>query len=110
MAELTIVHLDRGSIGPSVCLSKPDCAHHWISYDTTAQDEVIPRLADADIAIVNKIVLDKATIAELPRLKMIAIFATGFDKIDIEAAAQLALWCQIYAAMPNIPCLNIHLR
>lgn len=85
MAALTIVHLDRGSIGPSVRLSKPGFAHHWISYDTTAQDEVIPRLADADIAIVNKIVLDKATIAELPRLKMIAISATGFDKIDIEA-------------------------
>ena len=66
MAALTIVHLDRGSIGPSVRLSKPGFAHHWISYDTTAQDEVIPRLADADIAIVNKIVLDKATIAQLP--------------------------------------------
>ena len=96
---------DRGSIGPSVCLSKPDCAHHWISYDTTVQDEVIPRLADADIAIVNKIVLDKATIAELPRLKMIAISATGFDKIDIEGrratrycGVKYTRLCQTYRA------------
>ena len=84
MAELTIVHLDRGSIGPDVDLRKPGCAHHWISYDVTPKDEVIPRLASADVAIVNKIELDQATLDQLPRLKMIAISATGFDKIDIE--------------------------
>jgi len=85
MTAFTIVHLDRDSIGPDVQLRKPGCAHHWISYQATTKAEVIPRLAKADIAVVNKIELDAATIEQLPRLKMIAISATGFDKIDIEA-------------------------
>ena len=91
MAELTIVQLDRGSIGPGVILRKPGFAHEWISYDATPQAEVIPRLANADIAVVNKIELDAATIKQLPGLKMIAISATGFDKIDIDACRRAGI-------------------
>ena len=88
MDRLTIVHLDRGSIGPAVELRKPELDHSWISYESTPQAEVIARLATADIAIVNKISFDAATIRQLPHLKMIAISATGFDKIDIPACRE----------------------
>lgn len=81
----TIVHLDRASIGPAITLDKPASAHHWISYDYTAPQEVITRLQDADIAIINKVALDAETLDQLPRLKMIAISATGYDKVDIAA-------------------------
>ena len=83
--SLTIVHLDRASIGPAITLGKPASAHHWISYDYTAPEDVITRLQDADIAIINKVALDAETLAQLPRLKMIAISATGYDKVDIAA-------------------------
>ena len=83
--SLNIVHLDRATIGPSVSLTKPQTPHLWTSYETTAPDEVIDRLQQADVAVLNKITLSRAHLEALPHLKMIAISATGFDKIDIEA-------------------------
>lgn len=85
MSELTIVHLDRATIGPNVEVSRPDCAHSWISYEATAAEDVVERLREADIAILNKVSLNAEQIAQLPRLKMVAISATGYDKIDIAA-------------------------
>ena len=85
MSSLNIVHLDRESIGPDIVMTKPGCAHHWTGYDHSSDAEIIPRLAEADVAIVNKIGLDAATIAQLPRLQMIAVSATGYDRIDIAA-------------------------
>ena len=85
MSSYHIVHLDRATIGPAIHLRKPTCTHEWVSYDRTAQEDVIGRLKGADIAVLNKVALSADDIAQLPDLKMIAISATGFDKIDIEA-------------------------
>lgn len=93
---LQIVHLDRATIGPSVVITKPQAQHQWTSYDKTAADEVVTRLAQADIAVVNKVAITKEHLAQLPQLKMIAISATGFDKIDIAAChAQNIVVCNI---------------
>ncbi|MEL6375065.1 MAG: D-2-hydroxyacid dehydrogenase [Pseudomonadota bacterium] len=80
-----IVHLDRGTIGPSVDLKKPAFAHTWIEHDRTAPDQVVERLAGATIAISNKVPIREAQIASLPDLKCIVIPATGYDAFDIEA-------------------------
>ena len=85
MSILTIIHLDRATIGPNIQLNRPQCAHRWISYEATEADDVVERLRDADIAILNKVALNAEQIAQLPKLKMVAISATGFDKIDIAA-------------------------
>lgn len=85
MTSLNIVHLDRATLGPAVSLTRPHCAHEWTSYDKTTQVQVIDRLKDADIAVLNKVSLNADEIAQLPKLKMVAISATGFDKIDIAA-------------------------
>lgn len=82
---LKIVFLDRDTIGPSVEILRPAFAHEWIEYGKTAPDEVAGRLAEADIAITNKAPVRAETIEKLPRLKMIAIAATGYDVIDIAA-------------------------
>ena len=85
MGSYRIVHLDRGTLGPAIHLGRPETAHEWVSYDATRPDEVIERLKGADIAVINKIALGADEIAQLPDLKMIALSATGFDKIDIAA-------------------------
>ena len=82
---LKIVHLDRATIGPAIALTKPDTAHHWTSYERTSSDDVIARLADADVAVLNKVEITASHIEQLPQLKLIVISATGYDKIDIEA-------------------------
>ncbi len=56
-------------------------------YPTTAAADVIARSIDAEILVVNKVKLGADQFAHLPKLKMIAITATGFDKVDLKAAA-----------------------
>ncbi|HPG23119.1 MAG TPA: D-2-hydroxyacid dehydrogenase [Amaricoccus sp.] len=85
---LRIVFLDRGSIGPSVELSKPGFPHEWVEHDRTHPDQVVERLRGADIAICNKVPIRRAQIEALPDLKMIAIPATGYDAFDIAACRE----------------------
>lgn len=69
---MKIVFLDRKSIRDEVVLTKPNFAHEWVEYDNTEIDEIIPRAADADVIITNKVPLRKETLKSLPQLKMIA--------------------------------------
>lgn len=57
-----------------------------VLYPQTTAAEVVDRLADADIAITNKVVIDKAVMAQLPKLKYIGVLATGYNVVDIEEA------------------------
>jgi glycerate dehydrogenase len=83
-----IVFLDRGTMGPLTHLVRPAFTHEWIEYDRTRSDEVVERLENCDIAISNKVPIRRDTVARLPRLKMIAIPATGYDGFDIDACAE----------------------
>ncbi len=58
-----------------------------IVYDRTAPGEVVERAADADIVLTNKVVLDRTVIESLPRLKYIGVLATGYNVVDLQAAA-----------------------
>ena len=83
-----IVFLDRDTIGPTVQLNRPIHEHEWIAYNRSTPDEAIERLQHADIAITNKVPIRSEALRKLPRLKMIAIAATGYDVIDIAACAE----------------------
>ena len=83
-----IVFLDRGTIGPSVELTKPSFPHEWTDHDRTSPDQVVERLAGAEIAVTNKVGIRREHIERLPELRMICIPATGFDAFDIEACRE----------------------
>lgn len=83
-----IVFLDRATIGPTVTLNRPRQAHDWQAYERTSPDQVIERLAKADIAITNKVLIRADALAKLPQLKMISVAATGYDVIDVQACTQ----------------------
>lgn len=76
-----IVFLDRESLIAD--LRAPSFAHAWIDHEQTHPDEVVARLRDADIAIVNKVRLSADILAQTPKLKMIAVSATGTDIVDV---------------------------
>lgn len=80
-----IVFLDRDTIGPNVELSRPRFEHEWIDYGATPADQVVARLAGAAIAVTNKVAIREQHLAALPKLRMIAIAATGYDVVDHEA-------------------------
>lgn len=47
-------------------------------------DEVAEKIADADMVVCNKTLLDKNTLRLAKNLKYIGLFATGYNNIDIE--------------------------
>ncbi len=57
-------------------------------YDRTAAQLVIERAIDADIILTNKTILSCDHIEKLPKLKYIGVLATGYNVVDLEAAAQ----------------------
>lgn len=80
------VFLDRSTLGPTVSITKPRFDHDWVEYDRTAHSEVVERLGGAQIAITNKVPIRAEAFEQLPDLKLIAVAATGYDVIDVEAA------------------------
>ena len=48
-----------------------------------AYDDIAERIADADVVVVNKTLLDSYTLRLAKNLKYIGLFATGYDNIDI---------------------------
>ena len=76
-----VVFLDRASLKAKV--RKPACASEYVEYEKTVAEEIVPRLAGATVAIINKVPLRAQTLAQLPQLKMIAVAATGYDVVDV---------------------------
>ncbi|MBV8741787.1 MAG: glycerate dehydrogenase, partial [Sinobacteraceae bacterium] len=76
-----VVFLDRASLKAKV--RRPDCASDYIEHQKTSADEIVPRLQNATVAIINKVPLRAETLQQLPQLKMIAVAATGYDVVDI---------------------------
>jgi glycerate dehydrogenase len=79
---MKIVFLERGTF--QVEFRRPQFAHEWIDFDETDPGEVVNRLTEAEIAIVNKLPLRAPALRQLPRLKLIAVAATGVDNIDLD--------------------------
>ena len=78
-----IVFLDRDTIPAHITIPSPSFEHQWAQYPSTSHEQVIERLENATIAITNKVVLDAGTLAKLPKLRMIAIAATGTNNVDL---------------------------
>jgi glycerate dehydrogenase len=77
-----IVFLDRATIAPQIRLRRPGFPHEYVEHAATGADEVVPRLAGATIAIVNKVRLTAEALAQLPQLRLVAVAATGTDCVD----------------------------
>ena len=65
-----------------------DIVDEYEIYEKTPKDKVLERSLDADILVTNKVPVDRALIEKLPKLKFIAVLATGFNIIDCEAAKE----------------------
>jgi glycerate dehydrogenase len=66
-------------------------------YERSMDDEIVERCREAKILVVNKTQIRETALAEMSRLKFIAVSATGFDCVDIEAAGKRGI------AVSNVP-------
>lgn len=88
---LNIVFLDRTGIPATHNIPRPSFPHNWIEYDRTSAEETYERVKDADIVITSKVLFGRELLAKLPKLKLIAITATGTNNIDLVAAKELGI-------------------
>ena len=71
-----------------------------VVYDRTAYEEsplIAERIGDAQIAVINKTLISRATMDACPNLKAIAVLATGYNVVDVEAAKEKGI------AVMNVP-------
>ncbi len=81
---MNIVILDGGTTNPGdISWKAIETLGNLTIYDTTDAKDVISRSINADIIIINRIVIDKNVLDNLPNLKCIATFSTGFNTIDL---------------------------
>ena len=92
MNEHRIVFLERDSIRGE--FRRPDFPHDYAEYPLTRPDELAQRVRDASIVVVNKVQLRGELLATLPKLKMVAIAATGTDNVDLA-------WCRAHGVVAS---------
>ncbi len=57
-------------------------------YPNTAPEQLIERIGDSEIVILDKPVITREILEACPNLRLITLFATGFNNIDIDAARE----------------------
>lgn len=88
---MKIVVLDGNALEPDLAKwlpireSVPDC--EFTFHPNSKPEEIVGRAETADVLVINKVKLDAAIFSQLPKLKMVAITATGFDNVDLAAAS-----------------------
>ncbi|GGB19548.1 D-2-hydroxyacid dehydrogenase [Agarivorans gilvus] len=85
---MKIVFLDRATLAEQINLRTANFPHQWLNFETSLEQQVVARAQDADIIVVNKVPLQAASLAQLPKLKMIAVAATGTNNVDLNYAQQ----------------------
>jgi glycerate dehydrogenase len=87
------VFLDRNTMGPEDLdfTGLESTLPHWRYYDRTESEAVEARIADANVVVVNKVVLSEERLKQATGLRLICVAATGTDNVDLEAANRLRL-------------------
>jgi glycerate dehydrogenase len=84
-----IVVLDGHALNPGDLSWQPlGLLGSCVVYDRTLPAEIVERARDAEIVLTNKVILNRETLALLPKLKYIGVLATGYNIIDIAAARE----------------------
>ena len=92
---MKIVFLDAATMG-NVSFEPFEILGEFVSYQTSTPQEARERVKDADVVMINKVLVNKELIDSAPSLKLICVAATGVNNIDVD-----------YAASKGIPVRNV---
>ena len=81
---MKLVFLDTKTIGEDIDLSAYDALGEVVKYGFSTLEESPARVKDADVLIVNKIVINEQTIGTAKNLKLVCVTATGTNNLDKE--------------------------
>ncbi len=80
---MKLVVLERNSVGTDVDVSCLERFGEVEYYPNTVAENTAERVKDADIVIANKAPMNESTLKDAPNVKLICLFATGFDSVDL---------------------------
>lgn len=80
---MNITVFDKASIGEDLDYSPLSAFGALTVYDTSTPEQVKQRLVGTHVAVINKVKLSAEVLAHADALKLICIFATGYDNIDL---------------------------
>ena len=80
---MKLVVLERNSVGTDIDVSCLEKFGEVTYYPNTVAENTAERVKDADIIVVNKAPLNETTLKDAPNVKLICLFATGFDNVDL---------------------------
>jgi len=63
----------------------------WRRHAYTEPAEVAARIADAEVVVTNKVVLDRQALSGARSLRLVCVAATGTNNVDLEAARELGI-------------------
>ena len=82
-----IVMLERDNVGADIDLSYFENLGELTIYGTTDYGQVVERIGDAEVLVINKIPMNEATLNEAKNVKLICVTATGTDNVDMDYCA-----------------------
>ena len=85
---MKIVFLDSLALGEGLDLDSFKDLGEVEIYPSSTNEQIIERTVDCDVAITNKLKLNKTNLENAKSLKLICVTATGFDNIDSEYAKE----------------------
>ena len=85
--NMKIVFLDEYTLG-GAHLDAICSLGDYTGYTKTSPEEVVERAKDAEVVIVNKVVIGEREMSALPNLRLICVAATGVNNIDLVAASE----------------------
>jgi lactate dehydrogenase-like 2-hydroxyacid dehydrogenase len=88
---MRLVFLDTKTIGTIPNMNLLEQFGEVTYYLTTMPEQTAARIKEADIVITNKVILDRATITEAEKLKLICVAATGTNNVDKAAAKEYGI-------------------
>ena len=80
---MKIVFLDAISMG-DVSLDEMAALGELVCYPSSTAEEARERVRDADVACLNKVIVDQAFLDAAPQLKLICEAGTGINNIDVK--------------------------
>lgn len=80
---MKLVVLERNSVGTDVDVSCFERFGEVEYYPNTVAENTAERVKDADIVIANKAPMNESTLKDAANVKLICLFATGFDNVDL---------------------------
>lgn len=92
MKPMNIVILDGERTNPGDLSWAPiEALGELTVYPNTAPEQLVERMAGADAVVLDKPVVTREILEACPKLKLISLFATGFNNIDVRAARDLGV-------------------